>query len=103
LQDNAPSQKSCKFLPIFGQKNVKILYRSPYPPDLSPPDYFLFPKSKMKLLGLHFADVAQIKKAVLDELNKFQKEEFSAALQKLYDRAKACIYSYISMELILKK
>jgi hypothetical protein len=45
----------------------------------------------MKLKGLHFADVAEIQKAVTDELKKVDKEEFSAAFQKLYDRAKACI------------
>jgi hypothetical protein len=33
---------------------------SPYSPDLSLPDYFLFPKLKTKLKGLHFADVAEI-------------------------------------------
>jgi len=46
----------------------------------------------MKLKGLHFADVVKIQEAVTDEL-KFQKEEFSAAFHKLYDRAKACIYA----------
>ena len=65
----------------------------PYTPDLSPSDYFLFPKFKMKLKGLHFADGAEIQDAVTDELKKVQKEEFSAAFQKLYDRAKACIYA----------
>jgi len=39
----------------------------------------------MKSKGLHFADVAAIQEAVTDELNKVQKEEFSAAFQKLYD------------------
>jgi len=46
----------------------------------------------MKLKGLHFGDVAKIQEAVTDELKKVQKEEFSAAFQKLYDHAKACIY-----------
>ena len=46
----------------------------------------------MKLKGLHFADVAEIQKAVTNELKKVQKEEFSAAFQKLYDGTKACIY-----------
>jgi histone-lysine N-methyltransferase SETMAR len=78
------------FLP---RKNVTTLYRPPYSPDLSPPDYFLFPKLKMKLKGLHFADVAEIQEAVTDELKKVQKEEFSAAFQKLYDSAKACMYA----------
>jgi hypothetical protein len=46
----------------------------------------------MKLKGLHFADVAEIQEAVTDELKKVQKWEFSAAFQKMYDRAKACIF-----------
>jgi hypothetical protein len=47
----------------------------------------------MKLKGLHFADIAEIQEAVTYELNKVQKEEFSAASKKMYDRAKACIYA----------
>jgi hypothetical protein len=47
----------------------------------------------MKLKELHFADIVEIQKAVTDELNKVHKEEFSAAVQKVYDRAKACIYA----------
>jgi hypothetical protein len=46
----------------------------------------------MKLKGPHFADVAEIQEAVTNEL-KVQKEEFSAAFQKLYDCAEACIYA----------
>jgi hypothetical protein len=37
----------------------------------------------MKLKGLHFTDIAEIQEAVTDELKKFQKEEFSAAFQKI--------------------
>jgi len=69
----------------------------PYSLDLSLPDYFLFPKLKMKLKGLHFGDVAEIQEAVTDKLKKFQKEEFSAAFSKLCDRAKPV---YMLMELI---
>ena len=46
----------------------------------------------MKLKGPHLADVAEIQEAVTDEL-KVQIEEFLAAFQKLYDRAKVCIYA----------
>jgi hypothetical protein len=52
----------------------------------------MFPKLKMTLKGHHFAEVAEIQEAVV-ELKKFQKEEFSVALQKLYDCAKDCIYA----------
>jgi hypothetical protein len=47
----------------------------------------------MKLKGLHFAEVAEIQEAVTDELKKVEKEEFSAAFQKMYDCATACIYA----------
>ena len=70
---------------------LQLFITPPYSRDLSPPDYFLFPKLKMKLKGLHFATVAEIQEAVTDELKKVQKEEFSAASQKLYDHTKACI------------
>jgi hypothetical protein len=51
-------------------KNVTTLYQTPYSPDLTPPDYFLFPKLKIKLIALHFEDVAEIQVAVTDELRK---------------------------------
>jgi hypothetical protein len=46
----------------------------------------------MKLKGPHFEVVVEIQEAVTDELMKVQKEKFSAAFQKLYDRAEICMY-----------
>jgi hypothetical protein len=83
-------QVLASFLP---PKNFTTLYHPLYSPDLSLPDYFLLPKLKMKSKGLHFANVAEIQEAVTDELKEVQKEEFSAAFQKLYDHAKACMYA----------
>ena len=80
-------------LPIFDPKKCYNPLSPPCSPDLPPPDYFLFPKLEMKLKGLHFAVVAEIQEAVTDELIKFQKEEFSAFFQELYDCAIACIYA----------
>jgi hypothetical protein len=37
----------------------------------------------MKLKGLHLVGVAEIQEAITNELKKVQKEEFSAAFQKL--------------------
>jgi hypothetical protein len=68
------------------------LFITPRTPTI-PPDYFLSPNLKMKLTGLHIADVTEIQEAVTDELKKVQKEEFSATFHKVYDRAKACIYA----------
>jgi hypothetical protein len=93
LHDNAPAHKAASVCQFLTQKNVTTLYTPLCCPDLSLPDYFLFPKLKMKLKGLHFVDVAEIQDAVTDELKKVQKEAFLAAFQKLYDHAKACMYA----------
>jgi hypothetical protein len=92
LHDIASSHKAASVCQFLTQKIVTTLYHPQYSPDLSPPAYFMFPKLKMKLKELQFADVTEIQEAVTDEFKKVQKEEFSAAFQKLYDRAKACIY-----------
>jgi len=47
----------------------------------------------MKLKGLHVEEVVEIQKAATDEFWKAQKGEFSEAFQKVYDRAKSCMYS----------
>jgi hypothetical protein len=68
LHDNVPTHKSasvCQFL--TPQKKCYNPFITPsYSPDLSLPDYFLFPKFKTKLNGLHFWDVAEIQEAVSD-------------------------------------
>ena len=93
LHNNVPTHKAVSVCQFLTQKSVKALYQPSYPPDLSSPVYVLFPKLKMTLKGLHFADVTEIQEAVTDELKKVQKEDFSAAFQKLYDCAKDCIYA----------
>jgi hypothetical protein len=94
LHNNTPAHKAASVCQFLNPKNITTLYYPPHLPDLSPPDYFLFPKLKMKLKGLHFVDIIEIQEAVTDELKKVQKEEFLAGFQKLYDCAKACIYAY---------
>jgi len=92
LHDNAPAHKAANVCQFLTPKNVTALYHLPYSTDLSPSDYFLLPKLKIKLKGLHFLDVAEIQEAITDEL-RVKKEEFSAAFQKLYNHAKVCIYA----------
>jgi len=79
-------------LPIFDLKEVTTLYHPPYSPNSSLPQ-FSVPEVENAVKGLHFVDVAEIQEAVSDKLKKVQKEEFSAAFQKMYDCAKACIYA----------
>jgi len=52
---------------------------------------------KITSKGLHLADVAETHEAVTDELKKIQKEEFSAAFQKLYDQRKSLYICQLSV------
>jgi hypothetical protein len=92
LHDNVPAHKASSVCQLLTPKMLQP-FITPHTSDLSLPDNFLFPKLKIKLKQLHFADVAEIQEAITDKLKKVQKEEFSAAFQKLYNCAKACIYS----------
>ena len=91
LHDNAPAHKAAR-LPIFDPEKC---YNPLSPPILSrfiSARLICVPQVENEVKGLHVADVAEIQEAVTDELKKVQKEEFSAAFQKLYDRTKVCIY-----------
>ena len=72
LHNNVPAHNAASVCQFLTQKNVTNLYPPLYFPDLSPSDYFLFPKLKMKLKVLHFVDVAEIQEAVTNELKKVQ-------------------------------
>jgi hypothetical protein len=65
LHDNAPVQMLQMFAHFWPPPPPKKNYNpllTPYSPDLrvSPSEYFLLRKLKMKLKGLQFADVAEI-------------------------------------------
>jgi len=54
LHDNAPSHNAAIVKTFLANRNVAVLHRPPYSPDLAPADYFLFPKLKFSLKGRHF-------------------------------------------------
>jgi len=64
-----------------------VLNYPPYSPDLSPCDYFLFPKLKLPLKGRLFEDVQDIKRAVTSSLRAIPQEEVQRSFQSLLDRA----------------
>ena len=79
LHNNAPAHKAGSFRKFLTPKKCYNPLSPPYTPDLSPPDYFLFPKLKTKLQGLHFADVAEIQEAVFTVLMKCYSRKCSQA------------------------
>ena len=68
-----------------------MLHHPPYSPDLSPCDYFMFPKLKLALKGRMFEDVQDIQLAVTSSHRAIPKEDVQRSFQSLLDRATRCI------------
>ena len=62
-----------------------------YSTDLSPCDYFLFPKLKLPLKGCLFEDVQDIQAAVTLSLWAIPQEDVQRSFQSLLDLATRCI------------
>ena len=71
-------------------KQVCVLHHPPYSPDLSPSDYFLFPKLKLPLNGRLFEDVRDIEVAVTSSLRAIPQEDVQRSFQSLLDCATHC-------------
>jgi hypothetical protein len=85
LHDNVPTHKAASVCQFFPQKKCYNPLSTPALCRFICARFFSVLKLKMKIKGLHFADVAEIQEAVTDELKKFQKEQFLAAFQKIYN------------------
>ena len=70
---------------------VCVLHHSPYSPDLSPCDYFLFPKLKLPLKGRLFEDVQDTQAAVTSSLRAITQKDVQNSFQSLLDRTTRCI------------
>ena len=63
----------------------------PYSPDLTPCDFWLFPKLKERLAGSKFYRVQDLAKAVFTELRNIPKGDYAAAMEKLTALLLTCI------------
>jgi hypothetical protein len=59
--DNAPAHTALSLREFLASKQITVLEHPPYSPDLTPNDFFLFPKIKEILKGRHFDDIDNIR------------------------------------------
>jgi len=57
------------------KKGIPVVPQPPYSPDLSPCDFFLFPKLKFHFKGHHFLTVDNIQKVVTEQLRALPHED----------------------------
>ena len=66
---------------------IKIVPQPLYSPDLSPCDFWLFPK----LRGCRYETIEEMKEAVVKVIDMLTQEDFHGALQKLLEWYNKCI------------
>ncbi|CAH1962912.1 unnamed protein product [Acanthoscelides obtectus] len=80
-QDNASSHTAQKTRQYLTEENVELLDHPPYSPDLSPNDFFTFPKFKNRLRG------QRVQWSSLDLLSN----EWNKCFENWFERVEMCI------------
>ena len=82
LHDNAPAHKYATLQEYLKESGLHVLNHPPYSPDLSPFDFWLFPRLKEMLAGHRFESHCGIGSAVYQCLQHIPKEEYRVAFWK---------------------
>ena len=90
LHDNARPHKAIRVAQYLAKHNIPELEHPPYSPDISPCDFFLFPRLKKVLKGMRFEDVSAIKTKTTEILKTITKTEFSQCFEQLRKRWSRC-------------
>jgi len=80
--NNASCHAAISVIEFLAKKGIPVVPQPPYSPDLSPCDFFLFPKLKFYLKGHHFGTVENIEKAVTDQLNAIPVSDYQRCYEE---------------------
>ncbi|KAJ4428902.1 hypothetical protein ANN_25896 [Periplaneta americana] len=90
MHDNSPAHRAIIVKNFLARHNITALDHPPYSPDLSPPDYFLFPRLKSHLKGQRFNAEEVIANATR-ALRRVSQNGFQACFQELCTRWQKCV------------
>ncbi len=91
LQDNASPHTSDDTMEYFRSVEQKLWTHPAYSPDLSPCDFFAFPRMKKEIHGHRFQTIEDLKTAVKRTLNAIPKEEYSQCFDNLEIQYARCV------------
>ena len=92
LHDNAPAHSSA--IVFLKKETVTVLPHPPYSPDLSPCDFFLFPKLKSLLAGQKHRSRHALESAMYQYLITVPKSAYCDPFKKWIHRLKFCICNH---------
>ncbi len=90
--DNAPSHCAQLVAKFLETNDMLVISHTPYSPDLAPCDFFLFPKLKLALKGLHLEDLDDIKQKLAEYLLTITSEDFRSCFNDWKIRLLKCIH-----------
>ena len=87
-----PPLISVRLLSLFlASEKVKVLNHPPYSPDLSPCDFFLFPRLKKMLYGNNFSSRSSFGSAIHQCRQQIPKEDYLSAFRDWVKRLHKCV------------
>ena len=91
LHDNASSHKCETSLFWLLKRKVKVLNYPPYSPDLSPFDFFLFPRLKKMVSGNKYTSRSSLGSTIYQCLQQIPKEDYFICFSRLGKRLQKCV------------
>lgn len=89
--DNASSHTALRTIDFLTKNNVQLLDHPPYSPDLSPNDFFTFPKMKGQLRGERFSIPEEAVTAYKNVILDTPSSEWNNCYKDWFDRMIKCI------------
>ena len=91
LHDKARPHASDAISEILEKYGWQVLPHPPYSPDMSPPDFDLFPKLKKPLRWKRFSSIEEVSNEVTRVIRRINNEGILAGIQDLHKRWTAVI------------
>jgi transposase len=76
---------------FLANKNITVIEHPPYSSDLSPCDFYLFPKIKSVLKGTHFLSVKDVKVKTTEILNSLTENDMQNCFERWQHRMQLCV------------
>lgn len=89
--DNASSHTARRTIEFLEEKNIELMDHPPYSPDLSPNDFFTFPRIKEKLRGQRFQSPDEAVDAYKTAIFNMPSSEWNQCFKNWFERMQKCI------------
>jgi len=91
--DNAPVHDALRVREFLAKNSITKMHHPPYLPDITPCDFWLFPKLKNALKGQRFVDLSDIQRNVKTLLRGIPENDFQDCFRQWHHPLTKCMAS----------